>query len=73
MTDPLRDQFDRWKAETLAKSKARMPEQPERTVTVSGQPVDTLYGPEHLHDEAACREYLDKIGFPGEYREQKLL
>ena len=44
-----------------------MREQPERTVTVSGRPVETVYRPENISDEAACRAYLDRVGFPGEY------
>ena len=67
MTNPLNQQFERWKTETLAKSTVKMPEQPERTVTASGQPVETLYWPEHLHDDAACQAYLNDIGFPGEH------
>ena len=67
MADLLEQHFERWKAETLAKSVAKMSEQAERTVTVSGRPVETLYGPEHLADEKACAEYLQRLGFPGEY------
>ena len=67
MTDLLEPHFERWKAETLAKSVAKMPEQAERTMTVSARPVETLYGPEHLADEEACAEYLRRLGFPGEY------
>ena len=67
MTDSLREHLERWEAGTLAKSTARMPEQPERTVTASGRPVDTLYGPWHGCDEAAGQAYLDKVGFPGEH------
>ncbi|MGB2986260.1 MAG: methylmalonyl-CoA mutase family protein, partial [Phycisphaerae bacterium] len=33
----------------------------------SGHPVETLYLPEDVRDEAACEAYLDRLGFPGEY------
>ncbi len=67
MSDSLREQLERWKGETLAESAAKMPEHPERTVTASGRPVDTLYLPEGPSDENACRRYLEQVGFPGEY------
>ena len=67
MTNPLERHFERWKAETLAKAAEKRPEQPERTVTASGRPVDSLYVPEHLADDAACEEHLSRLGFPGEY------
>ncbi|MBU0638175.1 MAG: methylmalonyl-CoA mutase family protein [Planctomycetes bacterium] len=67
MPDSVKTQYERWKAETLAKSVAKMPEQAERTVTVSGRPVEALYLPEHRADEAVCAAYLDRVGFPGEY------
>jgi len=67
MANPLEEHFERWKRQTLAPSLAKMPEQLERTVTVSGRSVETLYLPEHLEDEAACRAYLEKLGFPGEH------
>ena len=67
MADLLEEYFERWSAGTLATSLARMPEQPERTVTVSGRPVETLYLPDDVRDEAACDAYLDKLGLPGEY------
>jgi len=67
MSDLLERHFERWKNETLAESAAKMPEQPERTITVSGQPVETVYRPEHVADEAACEAYLARLGFPGEY------
>ncbi|MCK4342496.1 MAG: methylmalonyl-CoA mutase family protein [Phycisphaerae bacterium] len=66
MPNPLEQHFERWKSETLAKASAKMPERPERTITVSGRPIDTIYVP-HVQDEAACRDYLDRLGFPGEY------
>ena len=67
MSDLLSREFERWKAQTLAKSVARLPEQPERAVTASSKPVETLYGPDHDPDEAGARAYLDRLGFPGEY------
>ena len=41
MPDPLDEHCKRWKSDTLAESVAKLPEQPERTVTVSGRPVET--------------------------------
>ncbi len=67
MADLLQQHFERWKAGTVAKSVAKMPEQPERTVTASGRPVETLYWPHEVRDEPACRDYLDQLGFPGEH------
>jgi methylmalonyl-CoA mutase N-terminal domain/subunit len=67
MSDLLSREFERWKAETLAKSVAKLPEQPERSVTASSRPVETLYGPHPDPDEAGARAYLDQLGFPGEY------
>ena len=64
MPSHIEQNYQRWKTETLAKSLAKMPEQPERTVTVSARPVDTLYQPA---EEAAGAAYLDQLGFPGEY------
>jgi methylmalonyl-CoA mutase N-terminal domain/subunit len=67
MPDLLEEQFERWKADTLARSVAKLPEQPQRTVTVSGRPVDTVYLPDPVRDEAAREAYLDRLGLPGEY------
>ncbi|MBN2561582.1 MAG: methylmalonyl-CoA mutase [Phycisphaerae bacterium] len=67
MADPLDQHLARWKAGTLARSIAKKPEQPERTVTVSGRPVETVYLPADVRDEAACDAYLNKLGLPGEY------
>jgi len=67
MGDTLREHFERWKTETLGQSAKKMPEQPERTVTVSGRPVEPLYIPEQSQDEAVRETYLSQLGFPGEY------
>jgi methylmalonyl-CoA mutase N-terminal domain/subunit len=67
MPDSLDQHSDRWTAETLAKSTARLPEQPERTVTVSGTPVKALYLPAHVGDDATRDAYLEQLGFPGEF------
>jgi len=66
MTNPLEEQFERWKDETLTESTAHLPEQPERTVTVSGKPVETVYLPANLREQP-CDEYMRQLGFPGEY------
>ncbi len=67
MADSLKREFERWKKGALAKSVAKMPEQPERTVTASGRSLDGLYLPEQVTDEAARRTYAERLGFPGEY------
>jgi methylmalonyl-CoA mutase N-terminal domain/subunit len=67
MADSLERHFERWRNETLAKSVAKLPEQAERTVTVSGRPVETLYVPDDIQDEATCQVYLNRLGFPGEH------
>ena len=67
MSDTLSSEYERWKSETLARSVAKLPEQPERTVTVSGASVESVYVPESALAEDACKAYLEKSGFPGEY------
>jgi len=67
MADSYKERAGRWKSETLAESTAKMPEHPERTVTVSGKQVDALYVPDETAGEDACRTYIERVGFPGEY------
>ncbi|MBU0719503.1 MAG: methylmalonyl-CoA mutase, partial [Planctomycetes bacterium] len=67
MDDSIRQRFEKWQAETLAKAVAKMPEQKERTVTASSRPLEGLYVPADLPDKACNEAYLCKIGFPGEY------
>ena len=67
MSDPLDRELERWKRETLSDAVAKVPERPERRVTASGRPVDTVYLPRNLSNAAACAAYLEQIGFPGEY------
>ena len=67
MADLLNEHLARWKTDVLAKSTAKMPEHAERTITVSGRPVDAVYVPENVRNDEACRTYLDRLGFPGEY------
>jgi methylmalonyl-CoA mutase N-terminal domain/subunit len=67
MADSLQERFERWKTQTLAPSVGKVPERAERTVTVSGQPIDGLYLPADTGDEPARDAYLAQIGFPGEY------
>ncbi len=54
---------ERWRDETYEAFKRRAPERPVRFETLSGIPVQPLYGPEDLKDWA----YADKLGHPGEY------
>ena len=67
MAESLQQRFEEWKAQTLARAAAKVPECAERTVTVSGRPIDGLYLPDDTGDEAACEAYLAELGFPGEY------
>ncbi|MFH1745517.1 MAG: methylmalonyl-CoA mutase family protein [Planctomycetota bacterium] len=67
MPDSLEPHFERWKADTLAPSAAKLPEQPERTITVSGRPVETLYGPQDVSSDTSSQDYLSRLGFPGEF------
>ena len=67
MAESLHERLEQWKARTLAPSVAKVPECAERTVTVSGQPIDGLYLPVDTGDEAACEAYYAQLGFPGEY------
>ena len=67
MGDKLKQQHERWKANTLGPSIKKMPEQQERTATVSGRPVDALYLPEDVDSETAREAYLTQLGFPGEF------
>jgi len=53
---------ERWKATTLRETLDRYPERAESFITTSGEAVRRLYTP--LDAEG---EYLDELGFPGEY------
>ncbi len=66
MANLLDEHLARWKARTLAESVTKAPEQPERTVTVSGHPVETVYLP-NAADRPTAEAYLEKLGLPGEY------
>lgn len=59
----LRRARERWERELVARTLARSPERRPSFETVSGREVQRLYVP----DAPAGREYLDKLGFPGEY------
>lgn len=52
-----------WEESTLKNVLDRFPEQQEEFVTGSGHPVERLYLPSGISEE----EYIEKIGFPGEY------
>ena len=67
MASDIKRRHDNWKSGTLAQALANIPERPERTVTASSRPVETLYLPDQLRDKAACQAYLERVGFPGEY------
>jgi methylmalonyl-CoA mutase N-terminal domain/subunit len=52
-----------WSATTLRSSLERLPERQEAFSTLSGEPVQRLYGPL----EAAESDALEQVGFPGAY------
>jgi len=53
----------RWEREVLEKSRARSPERLPRFSTSSGVQIEPLYTP----DAAPEDQYLERLGFPGEY------
>ena len=55
----LKERRKKWEAKKDGHSQASRP----RYMTVSGDEVDILYGPESIDG----RDYLEKIGFPGEF------
>ena len=67
MVESLQQRLEQWKARILGPSVGKMPESAERTVTVSGEPIDGLYLPEDNGVEAVHKDYLTQLGFPGEY------
>jgi methylmalonyl-CoA mutase N-terminal domain/subunit len=52
-----------WELETYRPFVEGAPERPVRFESLSGIPVEPLYGPEHL----AGWRYADKLGYPGEF------
>jgi len=67
MAESLQQRFEQWKTRTLAPAATKVPECAERTVTVSGRPIDRLHLPTDMEDETARQTYLAQLGFPGEY------
>ncbi len=57
----LRKTFKEWEEGSVAKTLAKFPERKERFETLSGIPVDRLYGP----SEKALKDYGPELGFPG--------
>ncbi|MDE3074903.1 MAG: methylmalonyl-CoA mutase, partial [Chloroflexota bacterium] len=56
----LPEERQRWRETTVAQSLKRLPERRASFTTVSGLPLEDVLVPEE-------RDYLGKIGFPGEY------
>ncbi len=52
-----------WVARELARSLASLPERRERFETLSGLPLERIYGP----DDVAGLDYTRDLGFPGRY------
>jgi len=61
MTPSIKDAFTAWLENTLKPVLKRFPERRESFETSSGIPVERLYLPPEV------QEYLDQLGFPGEY------
>ena len=57
--EKLRGARRRWEEEVKASGKIR----PVKFTTVSGEPIEMLYGPDDIHEI----NFLSEIGFPGEY------
>ena len=56
-----RRERERWERETLAPFAERLPERKEGFETLSGQPIERVYTPEHASSDR------EAAGFPGEY------
>ena len=52
-----------WSARELSPALTRLPERREKFETLSGVPLERVYGPEDI----AGLDYLGEIGFPGQY------
>jgi methylmalonyl-CoA mutase N-terminal domain/subunit len=52
-----------WRAETYEPFAGKAPERPGRFETLSGMPVEPVYGPDDLREWS----YADRLGWPGEY------
>ncbi len=63
MGERIEQQKKAWEQGLLARTLARFPESQKEFVTGSGRPVERLYLPGDVSDEA----YLAKLGFPGQY------
>ncbi|NOX90851.1 MAG: methylmalonyl-CoA mutase family protein [Calditrichaeota bacterium] len=59
----IEQQKEKWENTTLKKVLQKFPEQKESFSTSSWLPVERLYLPRQMSEE----EYLERIGFPGEY------
>jgi methylmalonyl-CoA mutase N-terminal domain/subunit len=63
MPELIDDARKRWEETSLNKVLSRFPEWKDEFFTGSDKPVERLY----LPDSSSEEEYLEKIGFPGEY------
>ena len=65
-TNPIEIEKQRWEETSVAKVNQKFPELKAKFTTSSGLPVDRIYTPEGA-DVVGAKEYMDKLGFPGEY------
>ncbi|MCR4427785.1 MAG: methylmalonyl-CoA mutase family protein [Caldiserica bacterium] len=63
MGERIAKEKERWQGSTLKDFVSKSPEREKEFSTVSGNKVDPLYTPLEFREE----EYLEKLGFPGEY------
>jgi methylmalonyl-CoA mutase N-terminal domain/subunit len=63
MDDPILEHKKSWEEQTLKPTIERFPEQKQHFITSSDIEVERLY----LPNPASTQEYLEKLGFPGEY------
>ncbi len=63
MTESLTDHQQNWQTQTLTPVLSRFPERREHFTTTSEIEIERLYLPQ----EGMANDYLDKLGFPGEY------
>lgn len=59
----IRERREHWEAEDAAKSSDRFPVDETQTTSLSGIPIKPIYDPE----DAPPSDYLDEVGYPGQY------
>jgi len=65
--DDLKRTKQKWEETTVKKVTDRFPERREHFETLSGIPLDRVYTPAEARSETFAQQYLNDLGFPGEY------